>query len=130
MSDRRPAQVGLWIPGPLPGLNEMIAAAKGCGGRGLAYSRMKKEWTMTIKFLAQAAQWRPMRAARFAFLWVERNRSRNPDNIAAGRKFIFDGLVAAKVLSNDGWGEIRSWTDTFAVGDKPGVRVEIQEVTT
>lgn len=121
----------LWIDETLPGLNEILAAAKSGHGRGNAYARMKAEWTERIYFWAKSACMKPMPSpVRIGFLWVEKNRRRDPDNVAAGgRKLILDGLVKAGVLSDDGSHEIQSWTDTFAVSkDKPGVRVEIAAV--
>lgn len=121
----------LWIDEVMPGLNEILAAAKSGHGRGNAYARMKADWTERIYFWAKSARMKPMPSpVRIGFLWVEKNRRRDPDNVAAGgRKLILDGLVKAGVLSDDGSHEIQSWTDTFAVSkDKPGVRVEIAAV--
>ena len=118
----------LWIPGPLPGVNELIAAAKSGHGRGNAYARIKAAWMEAIWIRAKVTRMKPMvGAVRLSFLWVERDRRRDPDNVAGGgRKLILDGLVKAGVLTDDGIDEIRSWVDTFAV-DKtsPGVRVEL-----
>jgi hypothetical protein len=120
----------LWVPGPLPSFNDMIAAAKGHGGRGYGYSKLKKAWTDTVWALAKAARMPSFQRARLGFLWVEKARRRDPDNVAAGgRKLVLDGLVKAGVLPEDGWDEVQSWTDTFAVGREPGVRVELVEVT-
>ncbi len=121
----------LWVPGPLPGLNEIIAAAKSGRGKGNAYSRLKADWTQSVWAHAKAAHLRLMETpVRIGFLWVEKDRRRDPDNVAAGgRKLILDGLVKAGVLSDDGSHEIQSWTDTFTVGKKsPGVHVEIAAV--
>ena len=117
-----------WIPGPLPGMNEIIAAAKGCRGRGMRYSAIKAQWTQTCALHALAAGLRRMARVQLAFRWVERDRKRNPDNIAAGHKFVLDGLVTAKILDNDGWSQIAGWSDTFEVGAKPGVEITITEV--
>lgn len=120
----------LWIPGPLPGLNQLISAAKGAGGRGIAYARLKRRWTDTVILLARAAKLQPIDGpVRLMFLWVEASKRRDPDNVAAGgRKLILDGLVAAKVLPNDGWAQVESWSDTFAVSPKPGVSVSLRAV--
>jgi hypothetical protein len=121
----RPARE-FWIPGPLPGMNELIAAAKGEGGRGLGYSRLKRQWGETISLLALAAglhrdPW--PRLTWFHFEWWERDKRRDKDNVAGGgRKLILDGLVKAGALPGDGWAYVDGWTDTFMVGD-PGVRV-------
>ncbi len=61
------------------------------------------------------------------FWWYERNRRRDPDNVAAGgRKLVLDGLVSAGVLEGDGWHHIRSWEDQWFVNpEKPGVFVSM-----
>jgi len=118
----------LWIPGPLPGLNELIAAAKGAGGTGRAYSRLKRQWTDTVWALAKSARLESFETpVLITFEWVERDRRRDPDNVAAGgRKLILDGLVAAGVLKGDGWSHVRGWTDDFSVFAKsPGVTVTL-----
>ena len=63
------------------------------------------------------------------YLWVDGDRRRDRDNIAAGRKFVQDALVRCKVLQNDGWKEIASFADDWAV-DKARPRVEIEIVET
>ena len=110
-------------------MNEIIKAAKGFKGRGYGYAKLKKTWTETVWALAKKAELRPVKRAWFRFLWIEPNKKRNPDNVAAGgRKMVFDGLVTAKVIENDGWGQVAGWADSFAVGHTPGVRVEIEEI--
>jgi hypothetical protein len=107
----------LWIAGPLPGLNELIAAAKGAGGRGMRYAKLKKAWTDTVWALARQARV-PAFPGRVSlrFEWLERDRRRDPDNVAAGgRKLILDGLVAAGVLKGDGWRFVDVWSDSFGM---------------
>lgn len=124
----------LWVPGPLPGMNELIAAAKGAGGRGAGYSRLKRQWLDVVFCLAKAAKL-PAFPGRVVITWewLEKDKRRDPDNIAAGgRKLILDGLVAAGVLKGDGWKYVQSWTDRFNVcgaaggyRNEPGVGVTI-----
>ena len=114
-----------FVPGPLPGQNEIIAACKGCGGKGYGYATMKKQWTLAVFWRAKEAQLPHVKRARFEYRWIERDMARDPSNIVAARKFVEDGLVDAKVLNNDGWKQIAGWTDIFEVGAKPGVEVTI-----
>ena len=120
----------LWIPGPLPGLNDLIKAAKGAGGTGRGYSRLKRQWTQTVWALAKRQRLPMLIGARLVFEWREKGRRRDPDNIAAGgRKLILDGLVLAKVLPGDGWAHVLGWTDRFCVvgsGMLPGVMVTLE----
>ncbi len=125
-----------FVPGPLPGMNEMIAAAKvkliprGSRKRncGTKYDQMKREWTEAVCRICEASNLPQMEKITVEFLWIEKARRRDPDNITAAKKFIFDGLTMAKVIKNDGWAEIgHGWDHRFAVDKKnPGVIVTIQ----
>lgn len=120
----------LWIPGPLPSLNDLLAAhGAGGGGAGNHYARLKRKWTDDIALLARAGRLRPVACGMFRFSWRERNRQRDPDNVAAGgRKLILDGLVRAGVLANDGWDEVAGFVDAWEVSPKPGVLVAVETV--
>lgn len=107
------------VPGELPAQNEIIKAAK---SSPYAYSRMKKDSTNTITWLSK-------NKANMDRIWLDityvcKNRRKDPDNIAAAKKFILDGLVAAGVIPNDGWNEIAGWTEDFKI-DKQNPRIEI-----
>lgn len=123
------AQDSLWLPGQLPGLNEIIDAAKGYGGRGAGYALLKRKWTEYVWAHAKAARL-PARPGPVMLLfdWHEPNRRRDPDNVAAGgRKFILDGLVKAGVLAGDGWAHVAGWSDHWILNpQKAGVLVSIQ----
>lgn len=134
MSHRDATSASLWIPGPLPSLNDVIDAAKGSGGRGKAYSVMKRTWSEIV--WAEALRARIQRPGPFAgpvhvrFVWVERDQRRDKDNIAGGgRKAILDGLVTARVISGDGWLGVAGFSDEFVVdAARPGVHVTITTV--
>jgi len=117
-----------FVPGPLPGLNELIRA-KG-NTRYPAYNKLKREWMKTIQWELMAGKIRPVSKAFFRFVWYERNRRRDLDNISGGgRKLILDALVLCGILENDGWKEVSGWSDEFRVAgsDQPGVEVEMEE---
>jgi len=126
----------LELRGLLPGMNEFMDARRVSyreGKRGRfrdAYTSIKAKWTRDVAIECRAAGIRRVPRAFFEFHWRERNRRRNPDNVAAGgRKLILDGLVVAGVLDNDGWREIAGWRDLFTVDAKnPGVTVIIREM--
>ena len=122
----------LQLHGALPGLNELLAAnasAMMMGRKRVSrYTQLKRQWGERIAWEAKAQHLQPITRAHFAFQWTERDRRRDPDNIAAGgRKLILDGLVKAGILENDGWKQIAGWSDYFFVGT-PGVEVFIVEV--
>ena len=116
----------LTIPGRLPGLNDIIDAARRSRYESAA---MKKENTDMVAWIAKAARLPRMERVDLVITWHEPNRKRDKDNIMAGQKFIWDGLVEARVLPNDGWNQIGNITHRFGV-DKvnPRVEVEITEI--
>jgi hypothetical protein len=117
----------LWIPGQLPGQNDIITEAKGYGGKGYGYARLKRQWTDTIVLLIKAERLQPIERARLGFSYSEKTKRRDPDNIAGGaHKLICDSLVTAGILPGDGWAHVAGFSDTWRV-DKahPGVLVTI-----
>lgn len=117
----------LEIPGRLPGLNEIIEAAKSHFG---AYAKMKEEHTTAITWLAKQARLAKFEKAYLVITWFEPDRRRDPDNIMAGQKFILDGLVQAGVLPGDSQKYIQGIYHRFRVDRKnPRVEVEIRGVS-
>ena len=116
----------IFIPGPMPGLNDVIAMAK---RHWAAYAKEKEYWTTLMALKCKEMAIRPLKRCFIDFTWVEKNQRRDPDNITAiGRKFILDGLVQAGVLENDGWSQVAGWSDKFVVDkESPGVKIEIAE---
>jgi len=118
-----------FIPGTLPGRNEQEKAAR---GNKYAAASMKKKYTkrvkdrIVLKFLGLGAHGFTEKCS-VIFYWVEPNRRRDPDNISAGGvKFVFDGMVAAGLLPNDGWNNVKMILHRFKVNKlKPGIYVEV-----
>jgi Holliday junction resolvase RusA-like endonuclease len=109
-------------------MNEIIQAAKGAGGVGKHYARLKREWTTVVMALARSAKLRPVQRASVAFEWWETTARRDPDNITAGAKLVLDGLVAAGVLPDDGQDEIAGLEHRFIRrAQSAGVHVTITE---
>ncbi len=112
----------LTIPGPLPGTNEVIGAAR---SNKYASSKQKKEYTELVAWKAREAKLPKMQRIDIAFHWYEPSKRRDKDNISGGAKFVLDGLVQAGVIENDGWKQIGDILHFFAV-DKANPRVEIE----
>ena len=107
------------IPGEMPGFNEIIAAAK---SHYHAYNNMKRENTELATWAFKKA---PKKERVFLDItWYCKTRRRDPDNIAAAVKFIWDGLVEAGVIENDGWKQNGGWSNRFEI-DKDNPRVEV-----
>ena len=104
----------LWIPGPLPSLNDLIEArthhgrSVGAGGkRWNEYSATKRMLEDRVVFCVRAQHIHPVDAAYFTYVFIENDRRRNPSNIvSAAVKIIEDALQKAGVIKNDGWGEV------------------------
>lgn len=119
----------LIIPGPLPGLNEYIEAERTHRQKGAS---MKRQCQRIVELCAkrQLRGFCPSGPVRMDYVWYERNRRRDKDNVSSfGRKVIQDGLVRAGILENDGWAHVDGFSDEFRVDAKhPRVEVEIREV--
>jgi hypothetical protein len=103
----------LFIPGPMPGENELLAARGQVGGfhegtakRSNGYSQLKQKWTAEVQMRALVARLQPgcIPPAHFTFLHFERDQLRDPDNLSGGaQKLLFDALKGAGLIANDGW---------------------------
>jgi Holliday junction resolvase RusA-like endonuclease len=115
--------VKLEIPGRLPGLNEIIDAAKQGKGKYQPYAMMKEHYTTMIAWLAKKLP--KYEKVGLLITWHEPDRRRDPDNITAGQKFILDGMVAAGTIPNDSQKHIKGILHRFGV-DKQNPRVEVE----
>ena len=108
------------IEGEFPGLNEIIDGAK---SHYHVYRELKEYNTEIVAWPAQKLK--KYKTVELDITWYCKNRRKDPDNIAAAVKFIYDGLVEAGVIENDGWKQNKGWKNSFEV-DKDNPRVEIQ----
>lgn len=115
----------VFIEGPLPGMNHIIASAKVRNGRYSKYAQEKREWEERVILICKAHKLKPVQSrVYFDFIWYEKNRRRDPDNIAASKKFILDALVRAGILPDDGWNYVGGFKDRFCLTEgRPGVLV-------
>jgi len=113
------------IEGRLPGLNEMIDAAKKGKGKYQPYSIMKQTYTDMVAWLAKKLP--AYEKVALIITWHEPDQRRDPDNIMAGQKFILDGLVAAGTIPNDSQKYVRGIVHRFKV-DRKNPRVEVEIV--
>lgn len=117
----------------MPSLNALLDAKSragrvvGTGGkRWNPYNATKRQWEKRIAELCAEQGIRPVAGAHFRFTWLEPNKSRNPDNILSAKKLILDALVKARIISNDGWQQVRSIREEYRVDKRfPGVVVDI-----
>jgi Holliday junction resolvase RusA-like endonuclease len=110
-------------PGRLPGLNEIIDAAKQGRGKYQPYAIMKERYTNEIGWLAKKLP--VYERVDVTITWYEPNLRRDPDNITGGgTKFIMDGLVAGGAIKDDSQRYVNSISHQFEV-DRENPRVEI-----
>lgn len=109
------------IPGELPTLNEMIDEAKIHWNN---YREQKEDHTEAVAWEAKRAKLPYIPAVKFEITYFRKTKAYDPDNIAAGKKFILDGLVEAGVLKNDGWKQVKGWTEEWEV-DRDNPRTEV-----
>lgn len=116
------------IPGKLPGMNEIIDENR----RGWqAGARLKKDTDAFIRLCIRNAQKRgqiwPIRGRVVVHIvWQEKTALRDPDNVFAGVKFIFDALTAEKILASDTRKTISGLTHQYIKGDRDEITVEIE----
>ena len=115
-------------PGRLPGLNEIIKAAKQGRGKYQPYAIMKERYTSDIGWLAKKLP--AYERVDITITWYEPNRRRDIDNITGGgTKFIMDGLVAGGVIKDDSQRYVNSILHNFEVDkENPRIEIEIEEV--
>lgn len=119
----------LWIPGKLPGMNDMIRAKLNVfippQMRSAAFvpaalpnewNNIKKRWEGIIDRLCTEQEFLCPPSGYFTYLCIEDSRRRNKDNVGAcAQKIIQDALVKRGSLANDGWSEILDYRHFFAV---------------
>lgn len=115
----------LFIPHRLAGLNELISAINRNRFIG---NKLKQEQTQLVALYAKRLK-KLKNPVYLEFVWHEPNSKRDPDNLAAGKKFCLDGLVVAGILPNDTQKWVLGFTDQWILSDTPGVLITIKEVT-
>lgn len=115
---------GATICGKLPSLNEYIDA---CRRNRYAGAKMKNDAERLI--ISQIKRMKPITKPSIIHLtWYEKTRRRDPDNVAAAKKFILDALQRAKKLPNDNSNYIVGFTDMFFYGKDYAVEIEVEPI--
>lgn len=116
-----------FVPGPLPGANDIIRK------HHMVYSRLKSKWGLEIGRCLLIAKIKPMRSCAITYHWIEptpvRGHIRDRDNIRFGAKFINDALVTHGILLDDGPDGVVRLIDTFTYNAaNPGVLITLEEM--
>lgn len=129
-------QYKLIIPGTLPNLNDYLKAERQTFRAGGKFTTRGNEMKQNSQMLIISYIRKQLKGVhitkpvRLNYLFVEGSQKRDLDNICAfGHKVIQDSLVKAGILDNDGWKNIKGFTDDFDVDKKdPRIEVVIVEV--
>jgi len=118
-----------FIPFRLPGLNEYTSACRGSKFGGA--SMKKKAESDIFPFITGLSRFD--NPVKIMFIWHEKTRKRDIDNIAFAKKFILDALVTAEKIQGDSQKYVKGFSDGFSFGEKDGVEViifeEVQDAT-
>jgi Holliday junction resolvase RusA-like endonuclease len=119
------------IDGVLPGLEQMLQAAKRRYGKTNAYAVMKRDAENRIWYSIRQAKLNPMLGAvNIVICFNEPNRKRDKDNvIGGGVKIILDALRHSGIIKNDTWRCIGGiYPSVFCVPGKGSITVTLTEV--
>jgi len=120
--------VTLTIGGSLPNLNDYTKANR---TNKYAGADMKKVEEARISYFIrqQLNNQKALEKVFIRFVWVEKDKRRDLDNICFAKKFILDALVKNSILKGDGWSCVMGFEDTFRVDKtRPRIEVYIEEV--
>jgi Holliday junction resolvase RusA-like endonuclease len=90
-------------------------------------NKLKKEWTKIVKLSSLQNNIKPVNKCDITFYFhFSDKRRRDPDNYSATIKFIMDGLVTAKVLSDDNFNYVESITIKRGAIQNESVTIQIE----
>lgn len=120
--------ITLTIGGTLPNLNEYTKANRANIHVG-ANMKKQTEIKITSFIKMQLQNVKAVEKCYIRFVWVEKDKRRDLDNIAFAKKFILDALVKNRILKGDGWSCVTGFEDKFKVDkQRPRVEVYIEEI--
>jgi Holliday junction resolvase RusA-like endonuclease len=115
------------IPGRLPGMNDIIEAAKKGRGKYQPYNIMKEQYTETIMWHAKKLP--KFGKVNISITWYEKDARRDIDNIMGGQKFIMDSLVKIGTIKDDSQKYVKSINHQFEIDRKnPRIEILVEEV--
>lgn len=112
------------ISGEFPSQNEIVKALNSRNRN--VYNSMKQRETDRVAWSCKGGP--QLKKVIAQFLWITKDKMKDPDNVTAGQKFIFDGLVKGGILKNDGRNQIARITHDFGV-DKADPRVVVRLIS-
>lgn len=111
----------------LPGMNDIIDAAKHGKGRYQPYSEMKNYYQSILnRYFNKLPKFDTV---AITIDWYEPNKRRDVDNITAGTKFLMDSLVKCEVIKDDSQKYVKAiHHNIFTDKNNPKIVINIEEV--
>lgn len=96
-------QNGFTIHAKLPSLNEVISKNRSCRYVGASYKKeVEKIIARYIVTALESGKLRPVSTpCMVQFIWHEKNRRRDVDNIQSAQKFVLDAMVRCGIFPDD-----------------------------
>lgn len=91
----------LWVPGKLPGWNELLNEKGRTRNGWNGYNALKGEWAEQVALRARQQQFECQEGGYFTYLFVENHDRRDPSNVLGFVKLLEDALVELEVLGDD-----------------------------
>lgn len=115
------------IPGSLRNLNDFIYANRRNKFEGHTMKRLEQD-RVCAAIREQLPGVRINKPVFIRYLWVEKDRRRDLDNITGfGHKVIQDALVECGVIQDDGWAYVTGFSDAFRVSkEEPKIIVGLE----
>ena len=120
-----------FVGGKFPTFNEiacaMTSSKRGHRGHAGTYGSMKKKLCTLVANKTNTMTVPKLKDIDLRLEWHEKNRRRDPDNVASSVKFVLDGMVDSGVISNDNSTIVKKITHSFIYGsDEYGVKVTVR----
>ncbi|MTD37687.1 RusA family crossover junction endodeoxyribonuclease [Erwinia sp. CPCC 100877] len=117
------------IPGELTDLNKFINSQRANRFGGNALKRQNTQKCRNAFLLAKAAGFKVTPPVRLKITWFCKNMRKDPDNVTFAKKFILDGMQESGVIANDGFKQIKGFSDDFKISkDNPRIEIEVEEI--
>ena len=121
---------GFVIKAKLPSLNDYISA---CRANKYAGAKFKQEVEEVVGWgIKQAISAGKLKRTEdpiiVHFVWHEKTKRRDADNIASAKKYILDAMQTFKVIPNDNRKYVKGFTDLIIDDTEDFVEVELEAV--
>lgn len=112
------------IPLKLPSINNYIDICRRNKYQASKYKKdIEKEISIFLNRLPQIKK-----PIFINFVWIEKDRRRDLDNLSFGKKFILDAMVKCGKIKDDSRRYVIGFSDTFEIGNDTKVYLYIEEV--